>query len=178
MTRYSFIRVTRSFVFPSLFNHFLGCSPTALNAHNQKMLGNKETHVYARDTRIQTDAKIQRRTDVGTTSVAYLNLVIQICSTFFLLPSLESLSCFSFISLFSSFFFLFFFCTCICILSTSYFLLFFRLLHFTLPARVTVERFWQCFRADTILSLPSLLHKVVLFAVKKMDDLTSFPNTI
>lgn len=109
MTRYSFIRVTRSFVFPSLFNHFLGCSPTALNAQNQKMLGNKETHVYARDTRIQIDAKIQRRTDVGTTSVAYLNLVIQICSTFFLLPSLESLSCFSFISLFSSFFFLFFF---------------------------------------------------------------------
>lgn len=108
MTRYSFIRVTRSFVFPSLFNHFLGCSPTALNAQNQKMLGNKETHVYARDTRIQIDAKIQRRTDVGTTSVAYLNLVIQICSTFFLLLSLESLSCFSFISLFSSFFFLFF----------------------------------------------------------------------
>lgn len=148
MTRYSFIRVTRSFVFPSLFNHFLGCSPTALNAQNQKMLGNKETHVYARDTRIQIDAKIQRRTDVGTTSVAYLNLVIQICSTFFLLLSLESLSCFSFISLFSSFFFLFFFCTCICILSTSYFFLFFRLFHFTLPAH-------RCHRREILTTLSS-----------------------
>lgn len=148
MTRYSFIRVTRSFVFPSLFNHFLGCSPTALNAQNQKMLGNKEIHVYARDTRIQIDVKIQRRTDVGTTSVAYLNLVIQICSTFFLLPSLESLSCFSFISLFSSFFFLFFFCTCICILSTSYFLLFFRLFHFTLPAH-------RCHRREILTTLSS-----------------------
>lgn len=50
MTRYSFIRVTRSFVFPSLFNHFLGCSPTALNAQNQKMLGNKETRIRTRYT--------------------------------------------------------------------------------------------------------------------------------
>lgn len=108
MTRYSFIRVTRSFVFPSLFNHFLGCSPTALNAQNQKMLGNKETHVYARDTRIQIDAKIQRRTDVGTTSVAYLNLVIQICSTFFyyLLSSLSLVSL-SFPYFLLSFFFFF-----------------------------------------------------------------------
>ena len=109
MTRYSFIRVTRSFVFPSLFNHFLGCSPTALNAQNQKMLGNKETHVYARDTRIQIDAKIQRRTDVGTTSVAYLNLVIQICSTFFYyLLSSFSLVSLSFPYFLLSFFFFFF----------------------------------------------------------------------
>lgn len=50
MTRYSFIRVTRSFVFPSLFNHFLGCSLTALNAQNQKMLGNKETRIRTRYT--------------------------------------------------------------------------------------------------------------------------------
>lgn len=177
MTRYSFIRVTRSFVFPSLFNHFLGCSLTALNAQNQKMLGNKETHVYARDTRIQIDAKIQRRTDVGTTSVAYLNLVIQICSTFFY----YLLSSFSLVSLSFPYFllsFFFFFLYMHMHIIHFIFSFIFRLLHFTLPARVTVERFWQRFRADTILSLPSLLHKVVLFAVKKMDDLTSFPNTI
>lgn len=177
MTRYSFIRVTRSFVFPSLFNHFLGCSPTALNAQNQKMLGNKETHVYARDTRIQIDAKIQRRTDVGTTSVAYLNLVIQICSTFFLLPSLESLSCFSFISLFSSFFFLFFL------------YMHMHIIHFILSFIFPASPFYfagSCHRREILTTLSSRHNsfsplpspKVVLFAVKKMDDLTSFPNTI
>lgn len=176
MTRYSFIRVTRSFVFPSLFNHFLGCSPTALNAQNQKMLGNKETRIRTRYT--HTDRREDSEKDRcwnhvrGVFKSRNSNML-----NIFLLPSLEFLSCFSFISLFSSFFFLFFLYMHMHIIHFIFSFIF-RLLHFTLPARVTVERFWQRFRADTILSLPSLLHKVVLFAVKKMDDLTSFPNTI
>lgn len=177
MTRYSFIRVTRSFVFPSLFNHFLGCSPTALNAQNQKMLGNKETRIRTRYT--HTDRREDSEKDRCWNHVrgVFKSRNSNMLNIFFITFSRVSLL-FLFHFLIFFFLFSFFFCTCICILSTSYFLLFFRLLHFTLPARVTVERFWQRFRADTILSLPSLLHKVVLFAVKKMDDLTSFPNTI
>lgn len=108
MTRYSFIRVTRSFVFPSLFNHFLGCSPTALNAQNQKMLGNKETRIRTRYT--HTDKREDSEKDRcwnhvrGVFKSRNSNML-----NIFLLPSLEFLSCFSFISLFSSFFFLFFF---------------------------------------------------------------------
>lgn len=177
MTRYSFIRVTRSFVFPSLFNHFLGCSLTALNAQNQKMLGNKETRIRTRYT--HTDRREDSEKDRCWNHVrgVFKSRNSNMLNIFFITFSRVSLL-FLFHFLIFFFLFSFFFCTCICILSTSYFLLFFRLLHFTLPARVTVERFWQRFRADTILSLPSLLHKVVLFAVKKMDDLTSFPNTI
>lgn len=147
MTRYSFIRVTRSFVFPSLFNHFLGCSPTALNAQNQKMLGNKETRIRTRYT--HTDKREDSEKDRcwnhvrGVFKSRNSNML-----NIFLLPSLESLSCFSFISLFSSFFFLFFFCTCICILSTSYFFLFFRLFHFTLPAH-------RCHRREILTTLSS-----------------------
>lgn len=176
MTRY-FIRVTRSFVFPSLFNHFLGCSLTALNAQNQKMLGNKETRIRTRYT--HTDRREDSEKDRCWNHVrgVFKSRNSNMLNIFFITFSRVSLL-FLFHFLIFFFLFSFFFCTCICILSTSYFLLFFRLLHFTLPARVTVERFWQRFRADTILSLPSLLHKVVLFAVKKMDDLTSFPNTI
>lgn len=95
-------------MFPSLFNHFLGCSPTALNAQNQKMLGNKETRIRTRYT--HTDKREDSEKDRcwnhvrGVFKSRNSNML-----NIFLLPSLEFLSCFSFISLFSSFFFLFFF---------------------------------------------------------------------
>lgn len=140
MTRYSFIRVTRSFVFPSLFNHFLGCSLTALNAQNQKMLGNKETRIRTRYT--HTDRREDSEKDRCWNHVrgVFKSRNSNMLNIFFITFSRVSLL-FLFHFLIFFFLFSFFFCTCICILSTSYFLLFFRLLHFTLPARVTVERF-------------------------------------
>lgn len=178
MTRYSFIRVTRSFVFPSLFNHFLGCSLTALNAQNQKMLGNKETRIRTRYT--HTDKREDSEKDRCWNHVrgVFKSRNSNMLNIFFITFSRVSLL---FLFHFLIFFFLFslFFCTCICILSTSYFFLFFRLFHFTLPAH-------RCHRREILTTLSSRHNsfsplpspKVVLFAVKKMDDLTSFPNTI
>lgn len=176
MTRYSFIRVTRSFVFPSLFNHFLGCSPTALNAQNQKMLGNKETRIRTRYT--HTDRREDSEKDRcwnhvrGVFKSRNSNML-----NIFLLPSLEFLSCFSFISLFSSFFFLFFL------------YMHMHIIHFILSFIFPASPFYfagSCHRREILTTLSSRHNsfsplpspKVVLFAVKKMDDLTSFPNTI